>query len=243
MDADPISSAEAGPARRDAERTRAEILEVAVSEFCEHGFDGTRVDAIAAKTRTTKRMIYYYFSSKEQLYVAALEFVYASIRSAEQEVDVAHLEPVAAIRRIAELTFDHHEAHPDFLRLITMENMHRARHIRQLSSLVSMNTPAVDRIATILERGRASGDFVRKIDAVDVHMLISSFCFFRVANQHTFGALFHRNLTDVALADHYRAMVGDLVVEYLTSDGDRTAPTVALAGPATRGAARRRARR
>lgn len=203
---------------RDPERTRQEILDVAVSEFCSHGFDGARVDAIAAKTRTTKRMIYYYFGGKEQLYVAALEFVYASIRKAESAVDVAHLPPLEAIRRIAELTFDHHEAHPDFLRLITMENVHRAHHISQFSPLVALNTPAVDRIASILERGRADGTFRRKVDAVDVHMLISAFCFFRVANQHTFGALFHRNLTDIALRDHYRAMVGDLVVEYLTSD-------------------------
>jgi AcrR family transcriptional regulator len=204
--------------RRDPERTRREILDVAVSEFCEYGYDGARVDAIAAKTRTTKRMIYYYFGGKEQLYVAALEFVYASIRAAEQTVDVAHLNPVAAIRRIAELTFDHHEAHPDFLRLITMENMHRARHIGQFSALVTMNTPAVDLIAAILERGTSDGVFRRKVDAVDVHMLISAFCFFRVANQHTFGAIFHRNLTDIALREHYRRMIGDLVVQYLTSD-------------------------
>jgi len=208
----------AAPPRRDPGRTRKEILDVAVSEFCEHGLDGARVDAIAAKTRTTKRMIYYYFGSKEQLYVAALEFVYASIRTAESTVDVAHLPPLVAIRRIAELTFDHHETHPDFLRLITMENMYRANHITQFAPLVQMNTPAVDRIASILERGVTEGVFRRKADAVDVHMLVSAFCFFRVANQHTFGRIFDRDLMDIALRDHYRTMVGDLVVEYLTSD-------------------------
>lgn len=203
--------------RRDRERTRKEILDVAVSEFCEHGFDGARVDRIAARTRTTKRMIYYYFGGKEQLYVAALEFVYSSIRAAERTVDVAHLEPVAAIRRLAELTFDHHESHPDYLRLITMENVHRARHMRQLAALVKMNTPAIDLITSILDRGVAEGVFHAKADPIDVHMVISAFCFFRVANQHTFGAIFGRSLTDPALRARYRRMVGDLVVDYLTA--------------------------
>ena len=103
---------------RDADRTQREILDVATSEFAERGFAGARVDEIADRTRTTKRMIYYYFGSKERLFVAVLERAYAEIRAAEQTIDVDHLDPVAAIRRLAELTFDHHESHPDFIRLV-----------------------------------------------------------------------------------------------------------------------------
>src|SRR6201999_3280476 len=91
---------------RDRERTRAEILDVATAEFAEHGYSGARVDEIAERTRTTKRMLYYYFESKEGLYTAVLERAYAQIRAAEQTVDVEHLDPLAAIRRLAELTFD-----------------------------------------------------------------------------------------------------------------------------------------
>src|SRR5690348_7196903 len=104
--------------RRDAERTRADILAVATEEFAQNGYSGARVDEIAARTRTTKRMIYYYFGGKEQLYLAVLERAYAEIRAAEREVDVDHLDPVSAIRRIAEVTFDHHEAHPAFIQLV-----------------------------------------------------------------------------------------------------------------------------
>src|SRR3954471_4629507 len=95
---------------RDADRTQREILEVATSEFAAQGYAGARVDEIAARTRTTKRMIYYYFGSKEGLYIAVLERAYATIRSLEREVDVDHLDPRAAIRRLAEVTFDHHES-------------------------------------------------------------------------------------------------------------------------------------
>src|SRR5689334_17771271 len=145
--------------RRDAERTRAEILEVAAREFAERGYNGARVDEIAARTRTTKRMIYYYFSGKKQLYVAVLERAYARIRTAEQAVNVDHLDPVAAIRRLAEITFDHHEAHPEFIRLVSIENVHHAEHIAELASLADLNSTAIELIGRILERGRAQGAF------------------------------------------------------------------------------------
>jgi AcrR family transcriptional regulator len=201
--------------RRDAARTRREILDVATREFADQGFAGARVDEIAARTRTTKRMIYYYFGGKEQLFVAVLERAYATIRAAEQEIDVDHLDPVAAIRQLAELTFDHHESHPDFIRLVSIENIHRAEHIAGSEAFAGLNTPVLDLIARILDRGRTEGVFRREIDAVDLHMVISSYCVFRVANRHTFGAIFGRDLTDPGRRDHYRRTLGDLVVELL----------------------------
>ena len=120
--------------RRDADQTRAEILEVAADEFADAGYAGARVDQIAAHTRTTKRMIYYYFGGKEKLFIAVLERAYAAIRRAEQGIDVEHLDPVSAIRRLAELTFDHHQANPEFVRLVSIENIHRAEHLKRSES-------------------------------------------------------------------------------------------------------------
>lgn len=203
--------------RRDAERTRGEILDVATHEFAERGYAGARVDEIAARTRTTKRMIYYYFTGKKQLYVAVLERAYAQIRAAEHAVNVEHLDPVAAIRTLAEVTFDHHEAHPDFIKLVSIENVHRAEHIAELRSLIDLNTPVIRLIDDILRRGRERDLFRTDVDAIDVHMAISAFCFFRVANRHTFGAIFGRDLVDPALRGHYRTMLGDLIVCHLTA--------------------------
>src|SRR4051794_24821515 len=157
---------------RDRERTQTEILDVATREFAEHGYSGARVDEIAERTRTTKRMLYYYFGSKEGLFVAVLERAYAGIREAEREVDVEHLDPVAAIRRLAELTFDHHEAHPDFIRLVSIENIHRAEHIAASEKLGGIGSPALEVIRRILAAGRASGLFTAGVDAVDLHALI-----------------------------------------------------------------------
>ncbi len=208
----------AGPQRqRDPERTRQEILDVALSEFARNGYAGARVDEIAARTRTTKRMLYYYFTSKEQLYIAVLERAYSTARDAERQLDVDHLEPLSAIRTLAELTFDHHESHQDFISLVAIENIHRAEFIVQSPALAELNTPAVAVIESILQRGRESGAFRRDVEAIDVHMMISAFCFFRVSNRHTFGALFGVDMLDPARRDRYRRMIGDMVVSYLSA--------------------------
>ncbi|MEU6665068.1 TetR/AcrR family transcriptional regulator [Streptomyces sp. NPDC046727] len=197
---------------RDAARTKAEILDVATQEFARAGYDGARVDEIAARTRTTKRMIYYYFGGKEQLFTAVLERAYGVIRDAEQRLDVEHLDPVAAIRRLAELTFDHHERHPDFIRLVGIE------HVAAFERLGRTGSPALDAIRRVLAAGQESGLFTADVDAVDLHAVISSFCFFRVAGRHTFGALSGRDLGDPAQRERHRAMLGDMVIAYLTAE-------------------------
>ncbi|MFE2427480.1 TetR/AcrR family transcriptional regulator [Streptomyces sp. NPDC059373] len=205
---------------RDAARTRAEILDVATEEFARAGYSGARVDDIAARTHTAKRMIYYYFGGKEQLFTAVLERAYSSIRHSEQELDVEHLDPVSAIRRLADLTFDHHEAHPDFMRLVSIENIHEAEHIAASPTLRSLNAPVIGILDRILRAGREQGVFTTQVDAIDMHMIISSFCCFRITNRHTFGALFGRDLTAADRRDHYRTLLGDMVIAYLTGSGD-----------------------
>jgi AcrR family transcriptional regulator len=205
-------------ASRDADRTRTEILDVATREFADNGFAGARVDEIAAKTRTTKRMLYYYFGSKEQLYVEVLERAYAGIRALEQQMDVEHLDPLDAIRQLAELTFDHHESHPDFIRLVSIENIHRAEYLARSSTLPGLANPALDVLARIIERGRAAAVFRSDVDPLDVHMMISSFCVFRTANRHTFNAIFGRDMLDPGRREHYRRMLGDMIVSYLTTN-------------------------
>jgi AcrR family transcriptional regulator len=209
-------TASAPDRRRDPDRTRQEILQVATEEFATRGFAGARVDEIAERMRTTKRMIYYYFGGKRQLYAAVLEAAYAAIRAEEQTIDVEHLDPPAALRRVAELTFDHHEAHPHFIRLVAIENIHGAEHLAELPDIRSLGSPAIELIERILARGRESGDFDRNVDALDVHMIISAYCVFRIANRYTFRTLFERDLLDPDRRVGYRRMVGDLVVGYVT---------------------------
>ena len=203
--------------QRDAERTRAELLAVATEVFAESGYSGARVDDIAERTRTTKRMIYYYFGGKEQLYMAVLENAYRGIREAEQRLQVDHVDPVVAMRRLAELTFDHHLDHQAFIRLVSIENIHRGQFISRLDSLRSLAQPATALLDQILARGHAQGVFRDDVDALDVHLVISAYCVFQVANRYTFGFLFDVDFTEVGQRAHLRRMIGDVVVGWLTA--------------------------
>lgn len=201
--------------RRDRERTRADVLSIATTAFAESGYSGTRIDEIAERTSTTKRMIYYYFGSKEGLYLAVLEEAYRGIREAEQALDVGDLAPVEALRRLAKLSYDHHVAHSEFIRLISAENIHRGQYIKTIESLRELNQPALGLLDDILARGRSDGDFRCDVDALDVHLIISSYCFFQVANQYTFGYLFNRDLLAPEGREHFREMIGEVVVAWL----------------------------
>ncbi|WP_255657306.1 TetR/AcrR family transcriptional regulator [Actinoplanes sp. L3-i22] len=206
-------------------------MEVATREFADQGYAGARVDEIAAKTRTTKRMIYYYFGGKEGLFLAVLEQAYRHIRSLEQQLDVDHLEPIEALRQLAELTFDHHESHQDFVRLVAIENIHYARHLQRSESREVLAAPALEVLTRIMERGQAAGVIRDGLDALDVHMIISAFCVFRGANRYTFRAIFGRDLLDPSLRDHLRRTIGDLVVAHVSARGGGSLPAADLSGP------------
>ncbi|MBP1845668.1 AcrR family transcriptional regulator [Rhizobium petrolearium] len=201
--------------KNDPEKTRQDILTVATEEFTTHGLAGGRVDAIAAKTRTSKRMIYYYFGSKEALYLAVLERAYRKIRSLEADLELSNMPPELALRTLIGTTFDHDEANPDFVRLVSIENIHQAAHMQRSSEIRELNIPIINTLADILERGRDDGSFRRDVDPIDLHMLISAFCFFRVSNRYTFGTIFRRDLSSPELYNRHKTMVADAVLDYL----------------------------
>ena len=206
---------------RDPERTRAEIMDVATREFADRGYTGARVDEIADKTRTTKRMIYYYFGGKEQLYIAVLEQAYGRIREAEAKLGLDAMDPETAMRRLTEFTFDYDHAHPDFVRLVAVENIHHARHLAKSTRIRAINGSIVATIDRILRRGRRSGAFRARVSAIDVHMLMSALCFFHVSNLHTFGAIFRRNFVSPRLRASHRRLAADFIL-HLLRRGDRS---------------------
>jgi AcrR family transcriptional regulator len=214
--------------KRNAERTKHEILAAATREFAEHGLSGARVDAIATRTRTTKRMIYYYFGGKEKLYIAVLEKVYADIRAMENALRLDQLDPEAAIRRLVEATFEYDETHSDFIRLVALENIHHARYLAASSAIRDLNIAAIHTLAAILKRGRNLGVFRGHVDPVDVHMMISAFCFFRVSNSATFGTLFGRDLSAPDLRRSHKQMIADAVIHLLQQDREDESGDVRL---------------
>ena len=174
----------------DPARTMAEILEVATTEFADKGLSGARIDAIAAATRTSKRMIYYYFGSKDGLYVAVLEESYRRMRSIEAQLHLEDLAPEEALRRLVGFTFDHHQGHQNYIRLVMTENMERGAYLAQSERIQALNVPAIQAIQALYDRGIAQGVFREGLDPVDIHASISALTFFNVSNQHTFGLIF-----------------------------------------------------
>ncbi|NNM56686.1 TetR/AcrR family transcriptional regulator [Acidocella sp.] len=200
---------------RDPERTKQDILDVATEEFAAKGYAGGRVDAIAARTQTTKRMIYYYFGSKELLYSCVLARAYRRIRQIEEYLDLDRLDPETALRRLVEFTFDYHDAHPDFVRLVMIENIHNAEYVKSSEEVRQANRPAIVILKNLLERGRREGVFKREIEPVDLHLMISALCYYRVSNRHTFGTIFDCDLTDPRVRERQRRMVTDTIASFL----------------------------
>jgi len=199
---------------RAGDETRREILAAAMEEFAEKGFRGARVDDIAARTRTTKPMIYYHFGGKERLYAAVMEEAYVRVRDKERELRVDDLDPEQAMRRLVEVTFDHHAAHPEYVRLVCVENMERARHISGRPSLVQRNAIAIETVSSLLERGERAGVFRSGIDPRHLHLLINSFCFMRVSNRYSWNAVFNMDLWDPEDAARQRELIVEAVLRY-----------------------------
>ena len=197
------------------EANRARILAAATAEFAARGYEGASMDAITARTATTRALINYYFGSKEKLYLAVLERVYAEIREAEDELELEHLAPVDAIRRIVEFTYDYYVAHEYFVRLVVAENQAKGRHMKRFPSLRTVNRPIVDMLGTVIARGQAEGTFRRDVDPIDVHMAIAALGMFNVTNQYTFGTLFQREMGAKGDVPRRRRLVADVILSWL----------------------------
>ena len=199
------------------EANRARIVAAAIDEFAARGFKGASMDAIAARTHTTRALINYYFGSKEELYIEVLERVYAEIREAEDALDLDPLPPLAAVRRIVEFTYDYYLSHEGFVRLVVAENQARGRHLRKSTAMRTLHRPIIDRLARVLERGAAAGVFRGGLDPIEVHKTIAALGIFNVTNRHTFGAIFQRDMGSKGDLGRRREIVSDVVLSYLTN--------------------------
>ena len=197
------------------EANRARIVAAAIEEFAARGFKGASMDAIAARTQTTRALINYYFGSKERLYIAVLEQVYSEIRDAEGQLDLDHLAPAAAVRRIVEFTYTYYVEHEGFVRLVVAENQAAGRHLRKSKAMRTLNRPIIDRLARVIARGQAQGVFRRGVDPVEVHKAIAALGMFNVTNQYTFGAIFQRPMGAKGDLAARREMVSEVVLSYL----------------------------
>ena len=207
----------AEPRQRDADRTQQALLVAGREEFAEHGLGGARMDRIASRAGVDKRLIYYYFKTKDNLFRAVLEDTYRNIREAEQQLHLTDLVPTEALRRLTEFTWNYYIEHPEFLTLLNSANLHRARHLKG-SRARELNSPLVATLGEILERGRIAGVFRGGIDPVQLYISIAGLAYFYLSNNHTLSAIFGRNLMSPKARSERLCHMCDFVLGYVLRD-------------------------
>ncbi|CAH1648258.1 TetR/AcrR family transcriptional regulator [Hyphomicrobiales bacterium] len=200
---------------QDPEGVRRNILEAARLEFVENGLSGARVDEIASRTATSKRMIYYYFGDKEGLYRAVLEEMYERIRSFERGLDLASLEPEEAIALLTGFTFDYHAENPDFVRMVMIENIHHGRHLATSDRISALNLSVIDVIREAYERGVSAGIFRAGIEPIDIHLTISALAFYNVSNRASIQQVFGHDMGAPEALARRRAAAIDTVLRMM----------------------------
>jgi AcrR family transcriptional regulator len=178
---------------RDAEQTRKRILAAATAEFARKGLGGARVDEIALRSKSNKRMIYHYFGSKEQLFTEVLEAAYLGIRTAEQVLHLDAMAPETAITRLVEFTWNYYLENPEFLTLVNSENLHRARHLKSSTVIRRASNVFVNMVKSILDRGVAAGVFRPGIDPVQLNITIAAIGYYYLTNRFTGSIIFERD--------------------------------------------------
>lgn len=200
---------------RDAKRTKALILASAAAEFSQRGFSNAFVESIAARTHVNKRMIYYYFGSKRDLYIVVLKNEYRKIREAEQNLDLDHLPPVEALRQYTESAFNYYRNNEQFVRLVNLENVMKGRHLDSSKSFKALNSPIIGILRRILKRGVSQRIFRSGIDPIDLHLTISALGFFYISNRYTFGTIFSYDMTSARASERRKNEIVDIVLRYV----------------------------
>lgn len=203
------------PRSRDADRSQLAILLAARDEFAQYGLAGARVDRIAERAGLNKRLIYYYFTSKDELFLAVLEAAYADIRAAEQQLHLTDMPPPQAIRRLTEFTWNYYLEHPEFLTLLNSENLEQGRHLEHSSRARKTNLPLIETLAEILERGRRDGVFRGGIDAMQLYVSIAGMAYFYLNNKHTLSAIFGRDLMAPKALNERLSHMSDVILGYV----------------------------
>ena len=201
--------------RRNAAATRARILQAAMQEFAAKGLDAARIEDIADQAGANRRMTYYYFGSKEGLYLAALEAAYFELVEVEERIDVDRLGPIDAIDAMVQAKFEHYVRYPHYVEFVKMENLYRARHLKTSRRIAEMRAPLISIIKRVLDRGEAAGVLRKRVDPLDLYLSICALGFFVFSNRHTLGVIFNTDVTSAAALRKRRSLVVDMIKAYL----------------------------
>jgi AcrR family transcriptional regulator len=197
---------------QQAEETRARILKAAVMVFTRDGYSGGRIEKISAEAESNDRMIYYYFGSKEKLFVKVLEHTYEQFNLAEATLQLDPATPVETLRQLVAFVWDYYVSHPEFVAILSIENLHKGKHAKQSSELRRLSGEAVGVLRPIIEAGQQRGLFRDDVDIRHVYLMIASLCYFYNSNLHTLTSFLGHDLAGQGERQDWLAFIQDLVV-------------------------------
>jgi AcrR family transcriptional regulator len=183
-----------GVRERAAQATRASILRAAIKVFAKHGYDGGSVEQISKSAKSYDRMIYYYFGSKEGLYIAALEEIYRRFNEAESQLQLDHGDPEASLQEVIRFIVRYYRDHPEFVTLLNTENLHRGRHIAKFSRAREYSSPVIQTVAQLLQTGAARRLWPAGHSARNIYLMIAAMGYFYQSNRYTLSAFLGEDL-------------------------------------------------
>ena len=221
---------------RDAELTRARILKAARNEFMRHGYSGARIERISRTGRSSDRMIYYYFGSKEALYIEVLEGVYSELGAAESRLVLDESRPLEALRTLIAFTWNYYLAHPEFVALLSNENLQRGRHITKSLTVAQLSRPVLDILARILEEGARQGLFRPGLDVRHVYLTLAALGYFYLSNRYTLSSFLDIDLMQRASRDDWLEEMTRVMLASVCVPGRPSVPAPAARAPARQNA-------
>jgi AcrR family transcriptional regulator len=203
-----------------AQATRDSILKAATKVFAKHGFDGGRVEQISKAAKSYDRMIYYYFGSKEGLFIAVLEQMYARFNDAESDLRLPADDPIASLEAIVQFMAGYYQKNPEFVTLLNAENLHRGKHIAKSLRAREYSSPAIAVLDGVLKGGAARGLFRSDVLARDVYLMIAALGYFYISNRFTLSAFLGEELEDPRALAHWRDFIVDAVLRTVAIEPD-----------------------
>jgi AcrR family transcriptional regulator len=201
-----------GVRAQQADQTRARILQAAIAVFTRDGYSGGRIEKISAEAESNDRMIYYYFGSKEKLFVKVLEHTYEQFNRAESTLQLDPSTPVQTLRQLVAFVWDYYVSHPEFVAILSIENLHKGKHARQSGELRRLSGEAVGVLRPIIDAGQQQGLFRQDVDIKHVYLMIASLCYFYNSNLHTLSSFLGQDMAAPSERTDWLAFIQDMVV-------------------------------
>ena len=223
--------------------TRENILRAAIDLFAKSGFAGARVEKISKAARSTDRMIYYYFGSKEGLFVAVLETIYKELGDAERALDLSGLNPDESLRAIIRFTWNHYRTHPEMLTLLNNENLHQGKHVARSKRVKDLSFPLLSILTEVLTRGVKEKVFRPDITPNDLYIATCALGYFYLSNRFTMSAFLGTDLMAPAALANWQEVMEDVLLSFVqrgTSRAQRLIPGSARTPETTAGGAQPR---